>query len=61
MISPQTTSALLIIIFAMLMNPDAQLRAQEEIDSLTDGKRLPTFEDREKLPYVQALLDECFR
>lgn len=59
--SPQTASALLIIIFAMLMNPDAQLRAQEEIDSLTNGERLPTFEDREKLPYVQALLDECFR
>ena len=47
--------------FAMLMNPDAQSRAQTEIDSVTGGERLPHFDDREKLPYVQAILEECFR
>ena len=52
---------LLICVFAMLMNPDAQSRAQTEIDSVTGGKRLPHFDDREKLPYVQAILEECFR
>ena len=45
----------------MLMNPDAQTKAQEEIDRVIGTDRLPTFEDESKLPYVSALSREVFR
>jgi len=38
----------------MVLYPDAQKRAQVEIDSVIGRNRLPTFEDR--LPYVDALI-----
>ena len=45
----------------MLMNPDAQTKAQEEIDRVIGTDRLPTFDDESKLPYVSALSKEVFR
>lgn len=45
----------------MLMNPDAQTKAQEEIDRVIGTDRLPTFDDESKLPYVSALSREVFR
>lgn len=59
--SETTASVLLTFIFAMLHTPDVQARAQAEIDRVTGGTRLPTFEDRDSLPYVRALIDECLR
>lgn len=38
-----------------------QTRAQEEIDSIIEGERLPTIADRERLPYICALTKEIFR
>jgi hypothetical protein len=49
----QTGSTLLIFILAMLLNPDAQARAQAEIDLIVGTERLPTFEDRPSLPYTK--------
>lgn len=51
-------------ILAMLKYPEIQRRAQDEIDAVVQqvGKdRLPTFEDREQLPYVRAVCTEVFR
>jgi len=45
----------------MLLWPDAQRKAQEEIDRVVGSDRLPDFSDRERLPYVEALLKECMR
>ena len=45
----------------MLMNPDAQTKAQEEIDRVIGTDRLPTFDDESKLPYVSALSKEVVR
>jgi cytochrome P450 len=45
----------------MLMNPEAQAKAQEEIDRVVGTDRLPTFDDEAKLPYVSALSRETFR
>lgn len=45
----------------MTIHPDIQLRAQEELDSLTSGERLPTIHDRSKLPYVNAIVLETLR
>ena len=46
---------------AMTLNPEVQKRAQAEIDSVTGGTRLPSLEDRENLPYVDAVVKEVFR
>lgn len=46
---------------AMILNPTAQLRAQEEIDRVVGPSRLPGFEDRSHLPYVTALMKEVIR
>ena len=49
----------------MIVNPEAQKKAQTEIDALlsTSGRldRLPTFTDRKDLPYVDAVIKEVFR
>lgn len=57
----QTVSILLTFFLAMLMNPAAQTKAQEEIDRVIGTDRLPTFDDEPKLPFVSALSKEVFR
>lgn len=44
-----------------MLYPDAQKRAQAEIDAVIGTDRLPTFEDRSSLPYVEAVLRETLR
>jgi cytochrome P450 len=56
-----TVSALGTFVLAMLANPTAQQKAQAEIDELTGGRYLPTFEDEVSLPYVSALVKEVMR
>ena len=56
-----TVSGLETFILAMLANPEAQKKAQAEIDSVTGQKYLPTFDDRNSMPYVSALLKEALR
>ncbi|KAG2136656.1 cytochrome P450 [Suillus clintonianus] len=56
-----TTSILMVFALAMVLYPDVQRRAQAEIDSVTGRDRLPTFEDRVSLPYVESVLRETFR
>lgn len=45
----------------MLANPAVQKKGQAEVDAVTGGDRLPTYEDRESLPYVQAIVQEVLR
>lgn len=45
----------------MTLNPEAQRKAQEEIDRVVGPDRIPDFSDREHLPYVEALMKECMR
>lgn len=45
----------------MTLFPDIQKRAQAEIDSVVGPDRLPSFADRESLPYVEAVVKEVFR
>lgn len=56
-----TVSAIASFYLAMSLHPEVQKRAQEEIDRVVGTDRLPTFEDREKLPYVEALYLETLR
>lgn len=46
---------------AMSMFPGVQRKAQEEIDRVVGASRLPTFSDRERLPYVNAIVEEAQR
>ncbi|KAL0930685.1 O-methylsterigmatocystin oxidoreductase [Colletotrichum truncatum] len=46
---------------AMVQFPKVQRKAQEEIDRVIGTDRLPTFDDRENLPYVNALVKEALR
>lgn len=43
------------------MYPDAQKKAQAEIDSVIGPDRIPSYEDKESLPYVDALTSEVLR
>ncbi|KAF7366394.1 O-methylsterigmatocystin oxidoreductase [Mycena sanguinolenta] len=45
----------------MLLFPDARDKAQAELDSVVGTHRLPTFADRENLPYIEALMKELIR
>ncbi|CAK5277831.1 unnamed protein product [Mycena citricolor] len=56
-----TMAAVSTFFLAMLANPEAQATAQREIDAVTHGERLPDFSDREKMPYVGALVKEVLR
>lgn len=49
-------------ILAMVLHPDKQAKAQEELDRVTgNGARLPEYEDERNLPYFSALLKEVMR
>jgi hypothetical protein len=58
---PQTVSAVHIFILAMTLHPEVQARVQEQIDAVVGPDRLPTFEDRGRLPYIDAVVKELFR
>jgi len=45
----------------MMNHPEVQRHAQAKIDSVVGRQRLPNFEDRASLPYVDAILRETMR
>jgi cytochrome P450 len=45
----------------MTLFPDVQTKAQAEIDAVVGDERLPTLADRERLPYLCAVIDEILR
>jgi cytochrome P450 len=45
---------------AMALYPEVQKKAQAELDQVLGG-RLPEFNDRPNLPYINAILKECIR
>lgn len=47
--------------YAMVLNIEAQNKAQEEIDTVIGTTRLPEFSDRPNLPYVEAIFREVMR
>ncbi|KAI0049998.1 cytochrome P450 [Auriscalpium vulgare] len=57
----QTVSALYSFYLALTIYPEAQRKAQAEIDAVVGSDRLPTFADRASLPYVEALVNEVLR
>ncbi|KIJ28554.1 hypothetical protein M422DRAFT_235598 [Sphaerobolus stellatus SS14] len=59
--SDTTTAALEWFLLAMVMFPETQKKAQEELDKVIGQGRLPQFEDRSELPYIHALVKEVLR
>ena len=57
----QTNGTLLIFVYLMMNHPEVQQRAQAEINCVVGQQRLPDFEDRASLPYVDAVLRETMR
>jgi cytochrome P450 len=45
----------------MALHPEVQTKAQEELDRVLGPNKLPTFEDRSKLPYIDAMVKESLR
>ena len=46
---------------AMALYPEVQKKAQQELDAVVGGERLPDFSDRQSLPYINALVKELLR
>ena len=46
---------------AMLLYPDIQKKAQDELGSVIGRDRLPTFDDRSRLPFIDAVCKETLR
>ncbi|KAF9222063.1 cytochrome P450 [Gyrodon lividus] len=59
--SDTTVSAIYSLFLALTLFPEAQKKAQAEIDAVIGSDRLPTFADRDSLPYVDALVKEVLR
>ncbi|KAF8988307.1 cytochrome P450 [Cyathus striatus] len=57
----QTASAISLFVFAMVLFPDVQEKAQQEIDDIVGKDRLPEMGDRASLPYIDAVLYEVLR
>ncbi|KAI0813661.1 putative cytochrome P450 oxidoreductase OrdA-like protein [Xylaria sp. FL0064] len=56
-----TVSAIATFYLAMTIYPEVQRRGQEEIDRVVGKDRLPTLDDRDDLPYVDAIVKETLR
>ena len=50
----------MIFMQAMILYPDAQNAAQEELDRVCGGK-MPTIDDAPNLPYIRAIIKETLR
>jgi cytochrome P450 len=45
----------------MVLHPQAQAQAQQELDIVLGQAGLPRISDRERLPYMRNLIDEVLR
>ncbi|KAI0260107.1 cytochrome P450 [Gloeopeniophorella convolvens] len=54
-------SAMSSFLLAMTMYPEVQKKIQAELDSVVGYDRLPTFNDRDSLPYLATALKEVIR
>lgn len=59
--SDSTVAIMESVILAFLLFPEVVERAHDEIDRVVGSNRLPTFDDRKNLPYVDAIIKEAWR
>ncbi|RYP77978.1 hypothetical protein DL771_000837 [Monosporascus sp. 5C6A] len=59
--SDSTVAIIHSVICALVIFPEVVARAQEEIDRVVGSDRLPNFDDRVNLPYVDGIVKEAWR
>ncbi|KAE8164000.1 cytochrome P450 [Aspergillus tamarii] len=59
--SDTTVSTMSSFFLVMALFPEVQRKAQAEIDRVVGPDRLPSFQDRESLPYINAMVKEILR
>jgi cytochrome P450 len=57
----ETGSAMTFLFLVLVLFPRVQRRAQAELDVAIGRDRLPTFDDRPRLPYIEAFCKELMR
>ncbi|CAE6478773.1 unnamed protein product [Rhizoctonia solani] len=56
-----TVNTLMMFLLAMVLYPEEQRKAQEELDSVIGNERLPTFEDQANLGCIERIIQELLR
>ncbi|KAJ5780653.1 hypothetical protein N7457_005813 [Penicillium paradoxum] len=56
-----SVSAMEVFFLAMTLYPEVQHKAQDELDRVLGPCQLPTFADRPRLPYINAIVKEVLR
>lgn len=56
-----TWSTIVVCILYLILYPEVQKKARDEIDSITRGERLPTFDDRPNMTYLEYVIEETTR
>lgn len=56
-----TSSLISSFILAMTLHPEILHQAQAEIDRVLEPGRLPNFDDRANLPYLECIIRELYR
>ncbi|KAG6369307.1 hypothetical protein JVT61DRAFT_15489 [Boletus reticuloceps] len=59
--NPQTTATLVMFTLVMVGNQHVWKHTQAEIDAIMGMERLPEFDDRLSLPYIDAIIREVAR
>lgn len=54
-------ATLLVFVLMMSQHPDILEKTQDEMTRVVGRSRLPDFEDREALPYLECVLREAYR
>ncbi|KAI0776618.1 cytochrome P450 [Trametes elegans] len=56
-----TVTVLSTFFLAMTLHPEAFRKAQQEVDAVVGRSRLPDFDDRQNMPYLECLMNEVLR
>ncbi|PVF93563.1 cytochrome P450 [Serendipita vermifera] len=59
--SDTVTGAIVCFLHALFLHPEIAKRVSEEVNSVTQGHRLPSIRDRPSLPYTEAVFKESVR
>ncbi|KAF2181434.1 m-cresol methyl hydroxylase [Zopfia rhizophila CBS 207.26] len=59
--SDTSSSLILAIVQALILNPDVQRKAHAEIDAVVGPDRSPVWEDMKNLPYINCIVKEGHR
>ena len=57
----QTDGSMQAFFLAMALYPEVQQKARAELDAVIGRSRLPDFQDRDALPYINAVVHELVR